>query len=109
MKDQTYRFKIRSSNFCRNGEYSDILGVKMDVGPPCQMEKVSSRASNCQVNFTWMQPCDGKSPIKKFNIAVMGIDKVFYPIKDCGDENNFADCTVAMSVFGAEPFNLKSG
>ena len=79
MKDETYRFKIRASNFCRNGEYSDELGVTITDVLPCQMDKVFSTSGNCAINFSWMEPtCKRKSPNARFNIEVMGIDKSFY-------------------------------
>ena len=107
-KGTTQFFKVRARNVCSVGPYSTEITVTLKF-VPSPVEITNSGVDACQLNMSWNTPTDdGGSKIIGYKVHVRSSDLMFLELKECSKVGVETTCSVPMSLFYKDPFNLNA-
>jgi hypothetical protein len=108
-----YFFKVRAKTTCGMGRFSSVRAVSY-LTVPCQMEPPKTVINGCQVNITWIAPCNGGTQILSYKVDLLisqgngNTNARYISLSNCSSGRTFS-CTIPMTTLAGSGYNLRNG
>ena len=110
-----YNFRYRAKNIYGWSPYSNVLSQVAARVPDEPLAPVTSNTAT-SVTITWQEPYDGATAITGYKVQILTsvadvyeLEKTYCNAEFDGTVIDSKTCSIPMSVFTAEPFNLEQG